>query len=68
MSDPVREERPLEIGGFLISDTEVVLEDPMIHPRFVEGIAVRFGDDLVKARPAAYARNQDAVILELERP
>ena len=65
---PVKEERPLEFPGYLVSPTQVVVTDPMIHPRFVEGVAVRFGDDVVKARPSAYVRGQAAVILELERP
>jgi S1-C subfamily serine protease len=67
-ADIVNEERPLELAGFLVSPTRVVALDPMIHPRFVEGIAVRFKGDLVKARPAAYGKDQRAVFLELERP
>ncbi|MBE3096921.1 MAG: PDZ domain-containing protein [Planctomycetes bacterium] len=67
-ADTVKEERPLELGAFLIGPTTVVALDPMIHPRFVEGIAVRFKDDLVKARPAAYGKDQMAVLLELKRP
>jgi serine protease Do len=62
------EERPMEVGGFLVSPTKVILPDPMIHPRFVESIAVRFGADVVKAKPVAYPKNQSALILELERP
>ncbi len=58
----------MEVGGFLVSPTQVVLADPLIHPRFIEGIAVRFGDDLVKAKPQAYAKNESAMVLELERP
>jgi len=64
----VKEERPLELEGFLVSPTQVVTTDPMIHPRFLEGVAVRQGDEVVKARFAAYAKAENAVILELERP
>ena len=67
-ADVVNEERPLEFAGFLVAPTQVVATDPMIHPRFVEGIAVRFNDDVVKAKPAAYGKDQAAVFLELERP
>jgi hypothetical protein len=67
-ADTVKQERPLELGGFLAGPTTVVTLDPMIHPRFIAGIAVRFKDDLVKARPAAYGKAQMAVLLELERP
>ena len=64
----VKEERPLELEGFLVAPTKVVTTDAMIHPRFLEGIAVRQGDDVVKARIAACAKAQNAVVLELERP
>jgi serine protease Do len=64
----VLEERPMEVAGFLVGPTRVVTADPMIHPRFVQGVAVRFGDDVVKAKTVAYAANQAAVFLELERP
>jgi hypothetical protein len=64
----IKEERPLEVEGFLVSPTQVVTTDPMIHPRFLEGVSVRQGDDVVKARLAACAKTQNAVILELERP
>ena len=64
----IDEERPLELQGFLISPTQVIAPDPAIHPRFVEGLAVRFGGDLVKARAAGYAKDRGAVLLELERP
>jgi len=64
----VREERPLELAGFLIGTTTVCAADPMIHPRFIAGVAVRYGQDVVKARLSGYARDQAAIFLELERP
>ena len=64
----VLEERPLVLEGFLIGPTQVVSPDPMIHPRFVEAVAVRFADEVVPAKPAAYAKDHIAVLLELERP
>jgi len=64
----VLEERPLVLEGFLVAPTQVVSPDPMIHPRFVESIAVRFADQVVRANPAAYAKDRDAVLLELEHP
>jgi hypothetical protein len=64
----VKEERPMELGGFLIAPNQVVAPDPMINPRFIQSIAVRFKDEVVKARPIAYGKDQVAVILELERP
>ena len=67
-SEPLREERPLEIPGFVVSPTQVVASDPLIHPRFVESVAVRQGDNVVKAKPAAYAVACNLMVLELERP
>jgi hypothetical protein len=39
-----------------------------MHPRFIKDISVRFGDQLVKAKPAGYAINQAAMLLKLEKP
>ena len=64
----VKEERPLETGGYLLSDNEVITSDPMVHPRFVKQIAVRFGDEVVKAEISRYAKMQGGVILKLEKP
>jgi len=64
----LREERPLEIPGFLLSEKKLVISDPMIHPRFVENIAVRFADQLVKASICGYAKQEAAVFLELTEP
>ena len=64
----LEEERPLEAAGFLVAPDEVVTADLGIHPRFVERVAVRLGDDVVAARPAAWARATEATLLRLERP
>ena len=66
--EAVRDERPFELTGFVISPTQVVTADPMIHPRFVKSIAVRAGDETVKARPAAYGADHNILVLELEKP
>ncbi len=66
--DLVKEERPREIGGFLLSPTLVLTLDPQIHPRFVKRVAVKAGEQLVDAEPAAYMRNQNAVLLKLAAP
>ena len=62
----IEDERPWEVGAFLIAPRRVVLTDPMIHPRFIQKILVRSGDKTVTAKPAAYVVDRDAVILELE--
>ena len=64
----VREERPQEVAGLLVADDKVLAPDMMIHPRFVKGIAVRFGDNVVGARIAACAIDQNAVVLKLASP
>lgn len=67
-SELVSEERPLEIGGYLVADTIVILPDPIIHPRFIEKMEVGFGDALVSAKTHAIAQNQKAMFLELSEP
>ena len=64
----IREERPAERGGFLISPTEVIVRDPLIHPRFIKKIEVRFGDQLFSAEPAGWPISQGAVRLRLSKP
>lgn len=67
-SELIEQERPIEIAGLLVSPTRVLTKDTVMHPRFIKGIAVRFGDELVKARIAAYGRKQPVMFLELEKP
>ncbi len=64
--DIVPEERPLVVEGVLVGATRVLSPDPMIHPRFVEAIAVRHGDATVEAEPARYLRDQNGVVLALK--
>ena len=62
----VAEERPMEIAGYLVSPTQVVCEDPLLQPRFIKSLAVRFGDEVVDARPTAYGRDDAAMLLQLD--
>ena len=64
----VKDDRPFEVGGFLLADDTVITADPLIHPRFVKKIAVRFGGQVTDATPAAYAKDQTAVMLKLAKP
>lgn len=69
LGELVEKERPLSLPGVLISAEEVLTFDPMIHPRFLRALHVRFGSESVPARPAAYAkRDQYACVLRLDRP
>ncbi len=65
-SDLVREERPLELAGFLVAGDRVVTNDIGMHERFIASIRVRYGDTSVAAEPGAYAVRSDAVVLKLK--
>lgn len=67
-SSLVQDERPLEMAGFVLSEDKVISADAMIHPRFVEKIMIRYQDQVVAAKPAAYLLDQPAVIYQLEKP
>ncbi len=64
----VKEERPLEASGVLLAPNRVITLDVQIHPRFIEKIQVRAGDELVDATIAAYHRHENSVILETALP
>lgn len=64
----IREERPLEAAGFLVSPTQVLARDLLMHPRFIRQIVVRQGKEKVPAKPESYARDEAAVILHLDKP
>lgn len=66
--DLIREERPKELPGLLLAGDKVLTADLMIHPRFIKGIAVRFGDSVIPAEPDACAVDRNAVILKLAAP
>ena len=64
----VQDERPLEVAGLLIAPNQVITADVTLNPRFIKSIAVRFGKNVVDAKPAAFAKEQNAAILELAQP
>jgi serine protease Do len=64
----IKEERPALRGGYLIGPTTVFTADPMLHPRFIKSIDVRFGDQLVAAKPKAYGKDDAGWTLELSQP
>ncbi len=67
-TSPIKQERPLEVAGFLLTDKTVVTSDIIIHPRFIKSIEVRYGDKTVKATPISYVSDQRAQLLQLETP
>lgn len=66
--DAVKEERPLETGGYLIAPDRVLTGDLLLHPRFVERTEVVLAGETIGAKAVAYARDQNAVILQLDHP
>ena len=62
------DDRPLQRSGIVLSATRVVTSDPIIHPRFVERIVVRAGDEAIEATAAAWGRTDKAMFLELQQP
>lgn len=67
-SETVKEERPLESPGFVLTPTRVITPDVMIHPRFVKSIAVRYGDEVVSAKVSGWGKDQNATFLDLDKP
>ncbi len=64
----IAQERPMEEAGFLLAPDKVLTGDLMVHPRFIKEIHVRFGEQVVKATPAAWATAQAGMLLTLESP
>jgi len=64
----VREKRPLEVGGWLLTPNTVLTRDMQIHPRFVQSVAVRAGNRLIAARITKRFRNENGCLLELAEP
>lgn len=64
----IKEERPAERAGYVLSPTKVLTSDPQLHPRFIQSIAVRFNGKTIDAKISGYAKDRDAVVLELASP
>ncbi|HVX83970.1 MAG TPA: PDZ domain-containing protein [Phycisphaerae bacterium] len=69
----VHDERPVEVSGYAIDGTHVVMRDLQIHPRFIQSIGVRRLDDAaggaeIGAKISAYPKERNAVILTLDKP
>jgi hypothetical protein len=67
-SGSVEQQRPVEATGLLVDARTVITADPLIHPRFVERIAVRAAGQRAEARVAAYVLGEPALLLELTSP
>ena len=64
----IRDERPLEVVGFLIDAETVVIRDPIVPERFIQSVRVRLGKETVPARIAYYGKEKPWLGLHLEKP
>lgn len=64
----IREERPAEFAGYVLSPTRVISSDPRLHPRFIKEVRVRAGGKTSVAKMSAFGQSQDAVFLDLAEP
>src|SRR5690606_25251550 len=62
------DERPATSPGYLIAPDRVLTADPLVEDRFVREWRVRLGDEVVPARPIAWAADRAAMLWQLERP
>jgi len=68
LEDYIRQERAVEASGVMLAPREVLAQDLETHPRFIKAIRVRHGGASVAATVKAFAREHDAVLLELAEP
>ena len=66
--DLIRQERPLEMIGYVLGPDRVVTADNVIHPRFIESVQVRCGDERIDAEVSGYATDRAAVFLKTSTP
>jgi serine protease Do len=64
----VREQRPLEMGGWLVAPQQVLITDPQVTGRFIEQIRVSQGSESVRATEAQYFLERNALLLKLDKP
>jgi len=64
----LREQRPAELPGYLISDRLVTTSDITVESRFIESVKVRFGKEAVSASPRAWMKTGSTMLLELAEP
>ncbi|MCH8824427.1 MAG: hypothetical protein IH984_13085 [Planctomycetes bacterium] len=68
LEETISEEREAERAGFALSPTLIISSDPLLHSRFIKHTSIRFGDQVVDAKPIAFAIDQAAVLLETATP
>ncbi|MHC4871079.1 MAG: PDZ domain-containing protein [Planctomycetota bacterium] len=63
----VKEQRPYQIAGFLVSPKKVLVPDVIFSPRFIAKMTVNFKGKRIRAVPFSYMTSHDAMLLELEK-
>jgi len=64
----IKQERPMEAPGVLIDARTVIVDDLIIHPRFMKSISVVYNGDRTSARVSGFATKQSVMYLELDKP
>lgn len=64
----IRQQRPMEMAGWLVAPQQVLIKDPQVTARFIEKIRVTQGAAAVNATEEAFFLDRDAVLLRLEKP
>ena len=64
----IKQERPMETTGVLIDARTVIVDDLMMHPRFMKSISVTYKKSRAVARVAGFAARQRVMYLELDKP
>lgn len=59
----IQQERPMVVQGYLVAPDLVATPDIMMHPRFIESIRVRHGDDVRDAQLHSYMIGQTGMLL-----
>jgi len=63
----IKQERPMETTGVLIDARTVIVDDLMMHPRFMKSIAVVYKGSRTIARVSGFAATQNVMYLELDK-
>lgn len=68
LAEVIREERPLEDAGYLVSPDTVIIPDTTIHPRFIKSIRVASRSASAEATLSGYGRDEWFAVLKLKQP
>jgi hypothetical protein len=64
----IRQERPMETTGVLLDAKTVIVDDLMMHPRFMKSIAVVYEGSRTSAKVSGFAAKQSVMYLTLDKP